>query len=148
MEFEEKKCIKIPVIKEPFIYFLTQNNKVVYVGQTKKGIQRPLQHIKDKDFDNIFVKFCNEKELDNQENKYILKYKPKYNKDLNYNEYISLRTLLKEMKKNVEQYNLWKLRKDIKKLSIEIIEISNKEKISINDAIKVINYRYKLEEVL
>lgn len=71
--------------KETFIYFLLKNKKIVYVGQTTNGIERINQHLLDykKDFDDYKILKCEESELDELENKYIIKYNPKYNSYIN-----------------------------------------------------------------
>lgn len=88
MKFEEINCNKFTE-NELFgniIYFLTKNEEVVYVGQSKKGIGRIYYHIcnyKKKDFDSCYYIHCNETELNELENYYMIKYSPKYNKRLN-----------------------------------------------------------------
>ena len=81
MKFEEKEELEIPIEKlfSPMIYFLIKNNEVVYVGQSKKGINRPYQHFQLKDYDCFKFINCNEKDLDFLETNYIIKYKPIYN---------------------------------------------------------------------
>jgi hypothetical protein len=69
-----------------FIYFLINDGNLVYVGKSNKNIlARINSHIKDKDFDSAYyVAISSENLLDEYEKKYILKYKPKYNKHLYY----------------------------------------------------------------
>lgn len=85
MKFCEDKneVITIPKYESTFVYFLIKENEVVYVGQTKQGLIRPLSH-KDKDFDEIKIIYCKSENLDMCEDKYIQKYKPIYNKQNNY----------------------------------------------------------------
>ena len=41
MEFKENSnCIRIPIAREPIIYFLLDGNEVVYIGQSKLGLFR------------------------------------------------------------------------------------------------------------
>lgn len=69
-----------------FIYFLIKDNNLVYVGKSNNGILcRINSHIKDKDFDSAYyVASSSEDLLDEYEKKYIVKYKPKYNKNVFY----------------------------------------------------------------
>jgi hypothetical protein len=69
-----------------FIYFLVNDDNLVYVGKSNNGILgRINSHIKDKDFDSAYyVAISSEELLDEYERKYIVKYKPKYNKQLFY----------------------------------------------------------------
>lgn len=84
MQFEENDKILLNIPKslctECFIYFLLQENEVVYVGQTTRGICRPLEHIRYKDFSSIKMLSCTEDMLNELESYYIDKYRPKYNK--------------------------------------------------------------------
>ena len=80
--FEEKDAITIPINYKSFIYFLIKNNVVVYVGQTKQGLYRPFSH-RDKEYDEMKIILCEPNKLDLIEDKYILKYKPIYNKEIN-----------------------------------------------------------------
>lgn len=86
MEFKEKNenliFFSMNQLPECFVYFLLDGKEVVYVGQTKSGLSRPLSH-KNKVFDRIAILKCNEQELDDLENKFILKYSPRYNKMIN-----------------------------------------------------------------
>ena len=61
------------------IYFLTCNGDVVYVGQSKNCEQRIQQH-KDKIFDGYYIKELPLEDIDSEEEKYIYKYAPIYNK--------------------------------------------------------------------
>lgn len=80
---EHENVITVPRYNDVFIYFLIKSGEVVYVGQTKQGLTRPLSH-RDKDFDEIKIMYCTENALDSLEDKYIQKYKPHYNKQSNY----------------------------------------------------------------
>lgn len=84
MQFEEttENVLEIPkeLCTECFIYFLLQGSEVVYVGQTTRGICRPVEHIRYKEFTTIKMFPCTEALLDETESYYIDKYKPIYNK--------------------------------------------------------------------
>ena len=58
-----------------FIYFLLKQKEVVYVGQTTRGIARPLFHLSsNKVFDEIKIIYCEEKDLNDYECFFIEKY--------------------------------------------------------------------------
>ena len=83
MIFEELNIEYVEKVVDPLIYFLIDvNNEVVYVGKTLHGYSRPFAHINDKVFEKIAVLKCNESELDYLEDKFIMKYQPKYNKQV------------------------------------------------------------------
>jgi hypothetical protein len=65
-----------------FLYFLLNKNVLVYVGKSNSNIlNRINEHIKDKDFDSVYyIALSSDNLLDEYEKKYIIKYKPKYNK--------------------------------------------------------------------
>lgn len=84
MIFEEgynyEQEINYDLRSDVFVYFLLYEEDVVYVGQTTAGIQRPLNHIKDKNFNKIKIIYCSIEELGELEQKFIIKYNPIYNK--------------------------------------------------------------------
>lgn len=65
------------------IYFLIKGDKVVYVGKSETNIfDRVTNHSRSKDFDSFYYKLypkANEEELHLIEARYIAKYAPKYN---------------------------------------------------------------------
>ena len=69
-----------------FIYFLIKDDNLVYVGKSNNGILgRINSHIKNKEFDAAYyTAISSEKLLDEYEKRYIVKYRPKYNKVLFY----------------------------------------------------------------
>jgi len=77
-----------------FIYFLMHNDKVVYIGQTERGLMRLFSHI-DKTFDVVKIIECKFEELDLLETKFILKYQPPLNKLLPTNGAYSINRLKK-----------------------------------------------------
>lgn len=88
MKFEEstKNNFKKEEICGSMIYFLTKNEEVVYVGQSKEGLNRISFHsYTEKDFDNFYFINCPVEKLNDLENYYIMKYFPKYNKMINRN---------------------------------------------------------------
>jgi len=68
--------------KNCFLYFLINKDNLVYVGKSNNNIlNRINEHIKDKDFDSAhYIALRSDNVLDEYEKKYIIKYKPKYNK--------------------------------------------------------------------
>ena len=83
-----------------FIYFLLKDDNLVYVGKSNNNIfARINSHIKDKEFDSAYYTAISSEELlDEYEKKYIVKYKPKYNKQLFYRDVamniLDLKTLI------------------------------------------------------
>jgi hypothetical protein len=66
-----------------YIYFLLNNNKVVYVGQTKSNMTNRIQsHKLTKDFDRCIFMDCPISKLDSIEHYFIMKLMPKHNKVL------------------------------------------------------------------
>ena len=100
MQFDETDCVDLTYIPKVFVYFLVDdNNEVVYIGQTTKGLARVESHYKDKIFSRVYAIVCDEDKLDYIENTNILKYTPKYNKIPNTNECISLSAIVKAVNK-------------------------------------------------
>lgn len=145
MEFceEEKSIITVQKYDNCFVYFLLNDNAVVYVGQTKNGIVRPFAH-RDKVFDTIKIKYCSEKELDIVEDEYIKKYKPIYNKQLNYAMnwgLVKVRNKIREYAE-IPNYTIPRLRKLLNKLKITTIKdkYTGKEFIIYDDYVFIIKY--------
>lgn len=80
---EQILLTKKEAIRGCYVYFLLDNNEIVYVGSTKNGEQRIFQHCNSKHFDSYSLIEVNENILLDTENKYILEFKPKYNKAIN-----------------------------------------------------------------
>ncbi len=143
MIFEEdcEKFITIPKYLNCFVYFLIKENEVVYVGKTLQGIKRPFEH-KDKDFDEVKIMYCKENELDYFEDKYIIKYKPLYNKQVNYKYNYSFSMIKRLIRKNTDlkNFSLIDLKKLIRILNIKISKQYKIDTISCNDYEKILNY--------
>lgn len=140
MIFEEKNFISIEEYKKVFIYFLIKNDEVVYVGKTTQGIFRPLSH-RNKDYDKINIIYCDVDKSDKLESYYILKYKPKYNKELNYNSFYTMNMVVKKIKREIDfNFNLWRLKSIIKETQINIQEFNGKKYISKDDFKEIIAY--------
>lgn len=133
---EHENVITVPRYNDVFIYFLIKSGEVVYVGQTKQGLTRPLSH-RDKDFDEIKIMYCAENALDSLEDKYIQKYKPYYNKQSNYAMRWGLQRVRNEIRKatGIENYNVTRLNKLLKELDIkpEIDDFNGRHTISFDD---------------
>lgn len=141
MHFQEQDVIKLPHYENCFVYFLIKNKEVVYVGQTKKGITRPLAH-KDKEYDTIYIKYCDIEQLDCLEDFYILKYKPIYNKECNSAIRYGLQRVIQKIKKefNAPKFNLWKLKTILKQLNIKPYNMYNMEVISVFEYYDIVNF--------
>lgn len=140
MIFEEKDFISIEEYKKVFIYFLIKNDEVVYVGKTTQGIFRPLSH-RNKDYDKINIIYCDVDKSDKLESYYILKYKPKYNKELNYNSFYTMNMVVQKIKREIDfNFNLWRLKSIIKETQINIQKFNGKKYISKDDFKELIAY--------
>jgi len=76
-----KNALNLNTNLQSGIYFLIQNNEIVYIGSSKNPMSRISAH-KDKIFNKYFIKPCDINELENIEAEYIFKYNPKYNKGM------------------------------------------------------------------
>ena len=141
MVFEEICCLRVDKINKPFIYFLIKKNEVVYVGQTKVGLQRPLSHT-DKDFDYIMIQYCDKSDLNEIESKYIVKYNPIYNKTYNKEMWYSMGRSKNIIRKKLNDYkfNIPQLRNVMEKNNIKSKKIFNSEVLYINDLYKLMSY--------
>lgn len=73
--------------KDKYIYFLLKDDELIYIGKSNRNLlQRLNSHIKDKDFNDVYVRAVNGvKSLDKYEKKWIEKYRPKLNKEFIFN---------------------------------------------------------------
>lgn len=102
------------------VYFLVKNKEVVYVGKSDRGMIRINEHsYTEKDFDSFYFVNCELEKLKNMENYYILKYKPKYNRNINK---ISSSELVSYSEFYVNYYKPKKKRLSYKNLKNEIID--------------------------
>jgi hypothetical protein len=72
----------VPIDTLPRIYFLINDNSVVYVGQTRSILQRIGNHTKDKQFSRVATFVVDETRIDYIEDVNILYHNPVYNKDV------------------------------------------------------------------
>lgn len=141
---ERDIAITIPHYQNSFIYILTKDEEVVYVGQTKCGITRPFAHI-DKEFNSINIIYCDEDQLDMLEDKYIMKYMPKYNKIVNSAmNYSLLRARNKLRKLFNNKMTVVDLKRMISELEIETITFNDICYIKENDYKKIVSYMEKM----
>ena len=136
--FNELNSKRIEVINYPLIYFLIKDDEVVYVGQTKYGLSRPFSH-RDKEFNQIEIIKCAEANLDILEDKYIIKYQPKYNTKIN-NGYalMTARNKLRKMLNN--QITIRDIKKTMKFLNLSQIKVGNNQYILNDSIIKIYEY--------
>lgn len=124
---EIKNLTILPNIQSPIIYFLLDNDEVVYVGQSKVGLYRPYTH-KDKTFTHVAFINCKECELDDKETEFIKKYKPKYNKKAGNSDYSLTRTkAVIKSQTNIHNFNVHDLRRLINKFEIKTYMFENSE---------------------
>lgn len=138
MEFDEKgNILTFTRCDNCFVYFLLQGNEVVYVGQTTAGLSRPFSH-HDKEYDSIKVLPCPADKIDETEDRFIIKYKPKYNKIRNYNIVFSLNRVKSLIKKYYDpKFNMWGLRKVLRELNI----VPFCDQYTRNESITIEQYR-------
>jgi excinuclease UvrABC nuclease subunit len=82
----------------PSVYLLTNNDQVVYVGQSIRGLGRIGEHLRDKEFNGITIIPTMESELSVKEAEYIIRYEPYYNRSLPRNDrYMSRKMICREL---------------------------------------------------
>jgi hypothetical protein len=100
----------LEAINEFKVYFLLQDNLIVYVGKSTNNVNgRVLSHRVDKEFDGYsFIVSRDEEEMSTLETLFILRYKPKYNKSIPAsNEYMKLKDIQKHL--NISHWAVKKL---------------------------------------
>lgn len=139
----EEITITIPRYQNTFVYFLIYDKEVLYVGQTSNGIVRPLSH-KDKLYDEIKIIYCDKKDLDLAEDKYIQKYKPKYNRQNNYKMCYGLLRVRNCARKltNNNTITIYTIRNLLKTLSITPRKdiYTDKDCISYDEYVRLMEY--------
>lgn len=137
MKFCEKEDFEFPKLPSCMIYFLIRGEEVVYVGQTTRGIVRPLSHI-DKEFDSIKVLYVERDKLDETEGYFIAKYKPIYNiKMTGYFRLLAARDKIRDAT-GISDFTVTNLKKECKKLGINMQMMNGLCYISSNDIQSVI----------
>lgn len=140
MELKEQGCYIIEKPPRCFVYFLLdENDDVVYVGQTKRGLIRATEHRDDKEYSKIALLPCCETELNLTESKYIEKYQPKYNKQHGKANcsMMNARNTIREHIGN-DDYSMNDLKKDVDNLNIKPFVINLKACISASDVERII----------
>jgi len=143
MEFEENSnCIRIPIAREPIIYFLLDGNEVVYIGQSKLGLFRPYSH-SNKHFTSVSVIKCKLEDLDSLEIFYIRKYMPKYNQkivdDKHEFSFGKVRKIIREQTE-FKCCTVFHIKKIVKIMKINTIPIKDAFYITSDDSEKIIDY--------
>lgn len=126
MKFNETNSINIPLRNNALIYFLINDDEVVYVGQTKNSLSRPFSH-RDKKYNRLEIIECTENELDCLENKYILKYQPKYNTRIN--DGYKILTCRNKLRNMLNDYSITirDVRKCMKENNLHSVMVGNNE---------------------
>lgn len=138
MKFSEKEDFEFPRLPSCMVYFLLLDDEVVYVGQTTRGIVRPLSHF-DKDFNGIKAIFVDREKLDEMEGYFIAKYKPKYNiKMTGYFRLLSARDKIRNAT-GMSDFTVTKLKKECQKLGINMQMLNGLCYISSKDIDTVIS---------
>lgn len=108
-------------LKNPGIYFLIKNKKIIYVGQSLRPEERIHAHLADKNFDRAAIIHMPEDELDQAEAMYYVKFLPGLNRMLPYSSVLLTWWQLKiktglthyELIKHVKTHNVLPARKGI-----------------------------------
>jgi len=69
-----------------YVYFLVSESEVVYVGKTTRLAHRIEAHMKDKTFDDVWYLEVDRQSLNETEQAYIRRFRPKYNVQCNRDE--------------------------------------------------------------
>lgn len=141
MNFAENENSRIlPNVQSPIIYFLMDEDEVVYVGQSKIGLARPYSH-KDKKFTKIAIINCKESELDDKETEFIKKYNPKYNKMAGKSDYsyARIKTIIKSQT-NIHSFNVYDVRKLVTKLGLKTYIFNGSIYINAEDFNKMFTF--------
>jgi len=83
IKFDTKNNTNVSSLATRGIYFLFNENKIVYVGQSNGNIlHRIVSHMDTKVFDSFNTISCSYEDLSILEAEYILRIKPAYNKNI------------------------------------------------------------------
>lgn len=133
----------VPETPESFVYMLLDDDdEVVYVGQTRRGIVRPMEHKGSSNFCRVAIIPCEEYKLDVFESVMIEKYHPKNNRHPG-RANGSLKTVLNVIMEYLQDgcYSMSDLKSDMKELGIEPSVIDYKVCLMASDVQKIIDYR-------
>lgn len=138
------KIYEIPNQIKTAVYLLYNDNEVVYVGQTKSGLKRIMQH-NNKIFNRYSFIECSVDDLDYFEDVYIMKFQPKYNHFYNYSR-MSLESCYRKLKYQIQkQINLNEFIDFVEKSGIEVLIFKGTKTILKKDfyyILKKINEEY------
>lgn len=138
------KIYEIPNQIKTAVYLLYDDNEVVYVGQTKSGLKRIMQH-NNKIFNRYSFIECSVDDLDYFEDVYIMKFQPKYNHFYNYSR-MSLESCYRKLKYQIQkQINLNEFIDFVEKSGIEVLIFKGTKTILKKDfyyILKKINEEY------
>ena len=134
----DTKVYEIPNNVKIGIYFLINDDKIVYVGQTKNGLRRIMQHY-DKTFNKYSFVETTLEDLDYYEDLYIMKYQPKYNNFYSFYR-ISVDSCYNKLKYALKkQINIKQFIEYIKNEGIEIKKFKQYDTITKSEADYIIN---------
>lgn len=134
----DTKVYEIPNNVKIGIYFLINDDKIVYVGQTKNGLRRIMQHY-DKTFNKYSFVETTLEDLDYYEDLYIMKYQPKYNNFYSFYR-ISVDSCYNKLKYALKkQININQFIEYIKNEGIEIKKFKQYDTITKSEADYIIN---------
>ena len=124
------------------VYFLLRYDEIVYVGVTGKLQQRLDTHTKDKDFDSYaFIKFKDRKTAEIMECRYILEFRPQYNKSIQPSDLITLnmlRNTIKSLDNIGTKYYKKNVNKVIKKLDVPLVEFNGTYYVNNYDVLRIV----------
>lgn len=80
---EQPRVKELSLSKIIGVYFLVENNEVVYVGQSTDIASRIRKHQSDKFFNKVFYIECRKERLNEIENYFIISFNPEYNRTHN-----------------------------------------------------------------
>lgn len=140
MKLSRDDNITIAKQVKSIVYFLLEKDEVVYVGQSKTGLERPYSH-RDKSFDSVAYIECKEEDLDKLESFYIRKYRPQYNKTSTLYDYsfARIKKIIREMH-GYSQFTVNDLKKIIKNLKIETYALNGLVYVSEEDFKIILNF--------
>lgn len=153
MKFDETDTIAFPMSDMSTIYFLLNDDEVVYIGSSESGVCNISTHA-DKIFNKVEVKFIPTGNLSETKSNLIKKYCPFYNRKLVDGYDIGMGGIKTKIQKkyNCKEFTLVYLKKIIKLLSIRpyeyngIIYVSKKDCDKITTFIDAELYGLKLDE--
>lgn len=133
----------IPNADNYYLYFLIENDSIVYVGKTNSVEGRLYDHRRSKKFDSYSVFKCeNEEDAINKEALSIMEYQPKYNVALNdgFKSINVIKKTLKQLGADDYQHDKRNIKHVISGLGVKTYFFKANTFILDSDANKVINF--------